>query len=163
MRLPLTVLLLVPILSVACVSNPDKRTLSSLRRVQPDLTDVQVEVGLEQALVGYRKFLDQAPPSSLTPEAMRRLADLQLEKEYGHLGAVQNQAGIFFCGKTALDDLVGGLYHLSQHGLVLDDGRVVIHVGGAGNTVGEGCQQSRGLLCEIRRRGVRGRTAKDNF
>ena len=35
---------------------------------------------------GYRKFLEEAPESALTPEAMRRLADLKLEKEYGILG-----------------------------------------------------------------------------
>ena len=35
---------------------------------------------------GYRKFLEEAPESALTPEAMRRLADLKLEKEYGLLG-----------------------------------------------------------------------------
>ena len=50
------------------------------------MTEVQVENGLDQAMLGYRKYLEKAPESSLTPEAMRRLADLKLEKEYGILG-----------------------------------------------------------------------------
>ena len=39
-------------------------------------------------MAGYRKFLAEAPKSSFTPEAMRRLADLNLEKEYGALGTI---------------------------------------------------------------------------
>ena len=73
-------------LAAACAGNPDRRTLAELRDVEPDMTEVQVENSLDQAMVGYRKFLEEAPESALTPEAMRRLADLKLEKEYGILG-----------------------------------------------------------------------------
>ena len=34
----------------------------------------------------YRRYLDETPTSAMTPEAMRRLADLQLEKEFGITG-----------------------------------------------------------------------------
>ena len=81
-----TILLLAPALAAACAGNPDRRTLAELRGVEPDVTEVQVENSLDQAMVGYKKFLEEAPESSLTPEAMRRLADLKLEKEYGILG-----------------------------------------------------------------------------
>jgi TolA-binding protein len=54
--------------------------------MEPDMNEVQVENSLDQAMVGYRKFLEEAPESALTPEAMRRLADLKLEKQYGILG-----------------------------------------------------------------------------
>jgi TolA-binding protein len=50
------------------------------------MTEVRIEKGLDQAMIGYRNFLEQAPESSLTPEAMRRLADLKLEKEFGIYG-----------------------------------------------------------------------------
>jgi TolA-binding protein len=69
----------------ACGWNSDKRTLADLRNVEPDLTEVRIENGLDRAIVGYRKFLEEAPPSSRTPEAMRRLADLELERQYGLL------------------------------------------------------------------------------
>src|SRR5262249_48445947 len=85
-RLRTPLLLLAPALAVACASNPNERTLAELERVKPDVSDVQVENSIDQAMVGYRKFLDEAPESALTPEAMRRLADLKLEKEYGILG-----------------------------------------------------------------------------
>jgi TolA-binding protein len=77
--------LLSPILVAACAS-PDRYTLAELRAVEPDMKEVQVEKGLDQAMIGYRSFLEQAPESSLTPEAMRRLADLKLEKEFGIFG-----------------------------------------------------------------------------
>ncbi len=78
--------LLAATLAVACAGNPDGQTLAALRNVEPDVTEVQVENSLDQAMQGYRKFLEEAPESALTPEAMRRLADLKLEKEYGILG-----------------------------------------------------------------------------
>jgi tetratricopeptide (TPR) repeat protein len=86
MRCTRTALLLAPALIVACAGNPDRHTLAKLRAVEPDVTEVQIENGLEQAMIGYKKFLEQAPESELTPEAMRRLADLKVEKEYGILG-----------------------------------------------------------------------------
>lgn len=73
--------------ALACAGNPDRTTLASLRNQEPDLAEAPIGNGIDQAMEGYRKFLEDAPPSSLTPEAMRRLADLQLEKEYGILGA----------------------------------------------------------------------------
>jgi len=76
---------LIPIVLAACVWNSDKRTLAELRNVEPDLTEVRVENGLDQAIFGYRKFLEETPLSSRTPEAMRRLADLELERQYGLL------------------------------------------------------------------------------
>jgi tetratricopeptide (TPR) repeat protein len=79
-------LLLAPSLVVACAGNPDRHTLSELRDVEPDVRDVRVEDSLDQAMLGYRRFLEEAPESELTPEAMRRLADLKLEKQYGILG-----------------------------------------------------------------------------
>jgi len=85
MRRIRTVWLLVPILVAACAS-PERYTLSELRGVEPDMKEVRIEKGLDQAMIGYRSFLEQAPESSLTPEAMRRLADLKLEKEFGIYG-----------------------------------------------------------------------------
>ncbi|HKA13659.1 MAG TPA: tetratricopeptide repeat protein, partial [Myxococcota bacterium] len=81
-----TTWLLAPALAAACAGNPDRQTLARLHSVKPDTSEVKVENSLDQAMAGYRKFLEDAPESALTPEAMRRLADLKLEKEYGILG-----------------------------------------------------------------------------
>src|SRR5262245_24609117 len=58
-------------------------TLAELRNVLPDVQEVKVEQGLEQAMQNYRRFLEETPETVMTPEAMRRLADLQLEKQFG--------------------------------------------------------------------------------
>jgi len=58
-------------------------TLAELRNIRPDLQEVKVEQGLEQAMQQYRSFLEKTPETAMTPEAMRRLADLQLEKQFG--------------------------------------------------------------------------------
>jgi len=58
-------------------------TLAELRNVHPDVQEVKVEQGLEQAMQNYRRFLDETPETTMTPEAVRRLADLQLEKQFG--------------------------------------------------------------------------------
>ena len=60
MRCTRTVLLLLPALA-ACAGNPDRHTLAELHKVEPDMTEVQVENSLDQAMVGYRKFLEEAP------------------------------------------------------------------------------------------------------
>ena len=83
-------LVLAPALLAGCrahrVTDPSG-TLATLRDVQPDLEEAKVEQGLEEAMAGYRRFLDETPETAMTPEAMRRLADLQLEKQFGiHTG-----------------------------------------------------------------------------
>ncbi len=70
---------------VACAEHPDKQTLASLRQVPADTADAQVTEGLDKAMESYRRFLDETKDSALSPEAMRRLADLKIEKEYGLL------------------------------------------------------------------------------
>ncbi len=66
-----------------CLNLGGRETLSDLHGRSPDLEDSAIDDGLSQAMDGYRKFLEEAPESALTPEAMRRLADLQLERAYG--------------------------------------------------------------------------------
>src|SRR3970040_2026106 len=70
---------------VGCAARANKTvgTLAELRSVRPDVQEVTVEQGLDQAMQGYRRFLEETPETAMTPEAMRRLADLQLEKQFG--------------------------------------------------------------------------------
>src|SRR5262245_55465704 len=58
-------------------------TLAELHNVKPDVQEVKVEQGLDQAMEQYRRFLKETPDSAKSPEAMRRLADLEIEKQYG--------------------------------------------------------------------------------
>jgi len=70
---------------VACATESDKGTLAELETVKVELKDANVEGGLDKAISGYQQFLNQTPESQLTPEAIRRLADLKVEKEFGVL------------------------------------------------------------------------------
>jgi tetratricopeptide (TPR) repeat protein len=81
-------MVIAPVLMVGCAARPNKPlgtagTLAELRNVRPDLQEVKVEQGLDQAMQHYRRFLEETPETAMTPEAMRRLADLQLEKQFG--------------------------------------------------------------------------------
>src|SRR6059036_4279573 len=81
-------MVIAPVFIVGCAARPNKPfgtagTLAELRNVRPDVQEVKVEQGLEQAMQNYRRFLEEAPETAMTPEAMRRLADLQLEKQFG--------------------------------------------------------------------------------
>lgn len=79
-------LLLSPVIVTACAPTPDRQTLAELRNVQPDTADVKVEQGLDKAMESYRRYLEETPKTAMTPEAMRRLADLKVEKQFGILG-----------------------------------------------------------------------------
>ncbi len=81
MRLLLAIVL--PLLLSACVGG--RATLADLRNEEPELKDVEIDDGLEKAMQSYRRFLEQTPESMMTPEALRRLADLKLEQEYGYV------------------------------------------------------------------------------
>src|SRR5499427_5053416 len=79
---------IAPLFMMGCAARPNKPvgtagTLAQLRNVRPDVQEVKVEQGLDQAMQQYRRFLDETPETAMTPEAMRRLADLQIEKQFG--------------------------------------------------------------------------------
>jgi TolA-binding protein len=76
-------LLITAAILAACSSAPPKGTLATLHKVTPDLNDVKVDGGLDTAMQSYQRFLEETPETQRTPEAMRRLADLKIEKEYG--------------------------------------------------------------------------------
>lgn len=84
-RTNITVALVLAI--AACAHQADRSgTLATLHQVQADTKEVPVEQGLDRAVQSYGDFLKQAPDSKLAPEAMRRLADLKIEKQFGIQG-----------------------------------------------------------------------------
>src|SRR5947209_20291958 len=71
---------------VGCAARAKKNTagtLADLHNVPPDVKDVTVANGLDQALEQYRQIVEETPKTAMTPEAMRRLADLHIEQQYG--------------------------------------------------------------------------------
>ncbi|MBF8300576.1 MAG: Tetratricopeptide domain protein [Acidobacteria bacterium] len=90
-RLTITMVLLAALVvgcAAGCAARANKTvgtvgTLAELRNVHPDVQEVKVEQGIDQAMQQYRRFLEEAGETAMTPEAMRRLADLQIEKQFG--------------------------------------------------------------------------------
>ena len=70
-----------------CASVEQRGTLAELGQMEPDVAEIYLDDSLERAAQSYRRYLEETPESELTPEAMRRLADLQIEQEYGVLGS----------------------------------------------------------------------------
>src|SRR5688500_1983133 len=77
---------IAPLLAVSCASAPESGTLAELDHVQADVAEVEVADSLDLALRSYRRYLDETSTSAMRPEAMRRLADLQLERDFGIAG-----------------------------------------------------------------------------
>jgi hypothetical protein len=72
----------------ACGTTVNKSgTLAELDNVPPDMDEVILDDSLERAAQSYRRYLAETTESARTPEAMRRLADLQIEQAYGVLGS----------------------------------------------------------------------------
>jgi len=84
--LRLTALLLSSAALAACGTVSEQGTLAELDEVPADVDEVYVADSLERAAESYRRYLEETPKSGRTPEAMRRLADLQIEQAYGIIG-----------------------------------------------------------------------------
>ncbi|MFU8856204.1 MAG: tetratricopeptide repeat protein [Deferrisomatales bacterium] len=78
-------LVVFPLLLQACAPGSGGRTIAGLRGVEVDIRRERIEGGLEKAMAGYERFLEESPDAPMAPEAIRRLADLKIEKEYGFI------------------------------------------------------------------------------
>lgn len=85
MKSLLPVIIFAPLVLTGCAWSGGHGTLAELRNVEIPLKDEQVADGLEKAMASYRRFLKETPESAMTPEAMRRIADLSIEHEYGYV------------------------------------------------------------------------------
>ncbi len=72
-----------------CSTTVEHGTLAELEAVAPDTEEILLEDSLEKAAESYRRYLAETSGSARTPEAMRRLADLQIEQEYGIVGGAK--------------------------------------------------------------------------
>ena len=76
-----------------CAATTDHGTLAELEQIPADVEEVFLDDSLERAAESYQRYLEETSESAMTPEAMRRLADLQIEREYGVIGgAVREMA-----------------------------------------------------------------------
>ena len=83
----------LPALLVACSPVDNSGTIAQLRNQRIKIKEEKVDGGLEKAMASYQRFLKETPDSPLAPEAIRRLADLKVESEYGLLSGSDQAAG----------------------------------------------------------------------
>lgn len=78
----LLLLISAPLLLASCSTTNTKGTLGSLSDIKFVVKDEKVDDSLDKAMESYQKYLEETPETEMTPEALRRLADLKIEKEY---------------------------------------------------------------------------------
>jgi len=76
---------ILPLILAACQTTGNRDTIANLRGTKMEIKEEKLEDGLDKAMESYERFLQDTLDSSFTPEALRRLADLKIEKEYGTL------------------------------------------------------------------------------
>ncbi|MCW8127789.1 tetratricopeptide repeat protein [Microbulbifer halophilus] len=65
----------------ACAINSGK-TIGSLQDVDIEIREQHIDGSLEKALASYQKYLQETPETDLTPEAIRRIADLKIKQAH---------------------------------------------------------------------------------
>lgn len=76
------ILLTTTLLLSSCATTKTEGTLASLSDVRFEVKQEKIDGSLEKAMESYEKFLKETPETEMTPEALRRLADLKIQKEY---------------------------------------------------------------------------------
>lgn len=71
----------IALLLNACAVNNGK-TIGSLQNVDIEIKEEYIDGSLEKALASYQRYLQETPESNLTPEAMRRIADLKIKQAH---------------------------------------------------------------------------------
>jgi len=85
---------MMPLFFTACsTAVNDRGTIGQLRDMHVEIEEEKIEGGLEKAMESYQRFLEETSDSALTPEAIRRLADLKVEEEYGLLTGGEKSEG----------------------------------------------------------------------
>lgn len=87
MKRILLLIFAIPAILTSCQTGGSRETIAQLRDMKIEIKEETIEGGLEKAMESYQRFLDETPESALTPAAIRRLADLKIEREYGYLTA----------------------------------------------------------------------------
>ena len=83
----------VSLILTACQSTGSRDTIAKLRDQRIEIKEEKISGGLDKAMQAYQHFLEEAPDSALKAEAIRRLADLKIAKEYGILANGSEPAG----------------------------------------------------------------------
>nr|WP_226876444.1 tetratricopeptide repeat protein [Microbulbifer hainanensis] len=72
----------VMLLLNGCAGMSERGTIGSLKHVDIDIKEQHIDGSLEKALASYQKYLQETPETALTPEAIRRIADLKIKQAH---------------------------------------------------------------------------------
>ncbi|MDH4233708.1 MAG: tetratricopeptide repeat protein [Gallionella sp.] len=105
MRYACAILVGLPLLLASCATEP----ISRLQGTKIDLKDEKVEGGLDKAIRTYQLFLEKFPESDKSPEVIRRLANLKLNKEVDAPkgDAAPENVATLARGKTGSPEMLG--------------------------------------------------------
>ncbi|RKZ68677.1 MAG: hypothetical protein DRQ44_04090 [Gammaproteobacteria bacterium] len=81
-KMKLLLLFAISWLMMSCTASSTRGTLASLNDIKFEVKEEKIDDSLEKAMASYEKFLNETPETEMTPEALRRLADLKIQKEY---------------------------------------------------------------------------------
>ncbi len=125
-----------------CATYNTAGTLGSLKNVDIEIKEEVIVGSLEKALESYQRYLEETPETAMTPEAIRRLADLKIEKEYS--AAVEadssspvidvEQAAAMAANKTASSAEVKAVYS-PQANTMAEPGTKVLDAKQAGSAI----------------------------
>ncbi len=77
-----SVTIIISVILASCETINTGGTLGSLNNVDFKIKEEKVNDSLDKAMESYAAFLKNTPETAMTPEAIRRLADLKIQKDY---------------------------------------------------------------------------------
>jgi len=82
-------------------------SIGSLKGKKIKVEEERIEGGLEKAIAGYKQFLEQTPEAEMTPEALRRLADLKIQMVEGVYDSASRLPASAIPGQTKVTSPIG--------------------------------------------------------
>ena len=86
-----------------CATMNTEGTLASLSSVDIEIKEEVIVGSLDKALESYQRYLEETPETAMTPEAIRRLADLKIEKEYSATTVVNAASPVIDVSEDAVN------------------------------------------------------------
>lgn len=107
----LPAILILPLLLAGCASGDSWKSSSSIGSLKGKSVEVKeekIDGSLEKAMASYKHFLESTPETEMTPEALRRLADLKIESVEGLYGGGGQSTETGTAGNTKVTSPLAG-------------------------------------------------------
>lgn len=143
--------------ATGCATYHAEGTLGSLNSVDIEIKEEVIVGSLEKALESYQRYLEETPETAMTPEAIRRLADLKIEKEYSATAASSSSSPVIDASETTVTAPVTAsavkTAGSAQAGKMTAPGTKVLDAGEAGAAImasgGEDASNESGAIADL--------------